>query len=173
MNSYNDIHDLTLNDLISIKGIGNVKAINILASIELGKRLNTTLIKENLKINNSNIVFKYFSTLIDKSKQEQLLVILVNNQKRLIDYKIMFKGTDTASLVSIKEILNYAIRQRANGIIIMHNHPSGNITPSLADQELTNKLIDSSKLIEIPLLDHIITNGINYYSFLEGKIINE
>ena len=137
--SLNDLSNLTVKELTSIKGIGEAKAINLLAAIELGKRVNNLVIDNKISLNNSEKVNKYFSNLIVKSKQEELLVILVNNMKKMIDYKIMFKGTDTSSLVSIKEILNYAITNHASGIIIMHNHPSGNPEPSNADKILTNK----------------------------------
>ena len=149
------------------------KAINIIAAIELGKRVSNLVINEKILVNESAKVNKYFSNQISNEKQENLLVILVNNSKRLIGYKKMFVGTDNASLVSIKEILNYAIRERASGIIIMHNHPSGNLIPSNADNELTSNLSNACKLVGIPLLDHIITAGANYYSYLEGKVIYE
>ena len=171
--SLNDLSNLTVKELTSIKGIGEAKAINLLAAVELGKRVNNLVIDNKISLNNSEKVNKYFSNLIVKSKQEELLVILVNNMKKMIDYKIMFKGTDTSSLVSIKEILNYAITNHASGIIIMHNHPSGNPEPSNADKLLTNKLLASSNIVEIPLLDHIITCGKSYYSFLEGEILYE
>ena len=155
--SLNDLNNLTVKELTSIKGIGEAKAINLLAAIELGKRVNNLVIDNKISLNNSEKVNKYFSNLIVKSKQEELLVILVNNMKKMIDYKIMFKGTDTSSLVSIKEILNYAIANHASGIIIMHNHPSGNPEPSNADKLLTNKLLASSNIVEITLLDDLIT----------------
>ena len=164
--SLNDLSNLTVKELTSIKGIGEAKAINLLAAIELGKRVNNLVIDNKISLNNSEKVNKYFSNLIVKSKQEELLVILVNNMKKMIDYKIMFKGTDTSSLVSIKEILNYAITNHASGIIIMHNHPSGNPEPSNADKLLTNKLLASSNIVEIPLLDHIITCGKSNNRFL-------
>ena len=169
----NDLSDLNVQELTRIKGIGIVKAINLVAAIELGKRVCNLTIENKLSLKNSTLVNKYFSNLIASLKQENLLVILVNNAKKLIDYKIMFKGTDMASLVSIKEILNYALKLRASGIIIMHNHPSGNLSPSDADKILTNKLIVAANTVEIPLLDHIITSGKSFYSFFEGEIIYE
>lgn len=169
----NNLNDLSIRELTSVNGVGEAKAINIIAAIELGKRVSNLVINEKILVNESAKVNKYFSNQIASEKQENLLVILVNNAKRLIGYKKMFVGTDNASLVSIKEILNYAIRERASGIIIMHNHPSGNLNPSNADNELTSNLSKACKLVGIPLLDHIITAGANYYSYLEGKVIYE
>lgn len=171
--SLNDLNSLPIKELTSIKGIGEVKAINLVAALELGKRVNNLIIENKILLNNSKLVNKYFSNLIVNSKQEELLVILVNRAKRMIDYKIMFKGTDSSSLVGVKEILNYAIVNRASGIIIMHNHPSGTLTPSSADNDLTARLSEAAKLIDIPLLDHIITCGKSFYSYLDGEIINE
>lgn len=169
----NDLNSITLKELISIKGIGKVKAINLIAAIELGKRVNNMQIEDKILLNNSDLINKYFGYMICKSKQEELLVILLNNGKRLIGYKKMFKGADTSTIISIKEILNYAILERACGIVIMHNHPSGNPNPSNQDIDLTNKLIQSSNLMGIPLLDHIVTCGNRYYSFLEQKVVYE
>ena len=169
----NDLNNLTVKELTSIKGIGEAKAINLLAAIELGKRVNNLVIDNKISLNNSEKVNKYFSNLIVKSKQEELLVILVNNMKKMIDYKIMFKGTDTSSLVSIKEILNYAIANHASGIIIMHNHPSGVIVPSNADIELTRNMGLSGQMLGINVVDHIITNGKEFYSFYEEMSKNE
>lgn len=173
LKSINDLSDINLKTLTSIKGIGQVKAINLLASIELGKRVQNLPIDNKITLNTSQKVNKYFNHIICKSKQEELLVILLNNAKKLISYKTMFKGTDNKALISIKEILNYAILERASGIIIMHNHPSGSPNPSNQDINLTNNLIETSNLLGIPLLDHIITCGNYYYSFLEQKVIYE
>lgn len=169
----NDLNSISFGELSSIKGIGKVKAINLISAIELGKRVNNMQIEDKILLNNSKLINKYFGPVICKSKQEELLVILLNNGKRLIGYKRMFKGADTSTVISIKEILNYAIMERACGIVIMHNHPSGNPKPSNQDIDLTNKLIESSNLMGIPLLDHIVTCGSRFYSFLEDKVIYE
>lgn len=159
-----DLDDLGINELTSIKGVGKVKAITLLAAIELGKRVANKTIKEGLVVNNTEIVHTYFANLI-VGKQEHLLVILLDNKKRLISYKIMYTGTNDEILVKPKEIYNYAIKEHASAIIIIHNHPSGDITPSEADKELTNNIILAGNIIGIPLLDHLITNGKTYYSF--------
>lgn len=173
IDSIENLDDLSINELIEIKGIGKIKAITLLAAIELGKRVGTKSIKERLLINNTMLVHKYFAPIISNSKQEELLVILLDNKKRLISHEIMYKGTSEASNISVKEIYNYAIKNRAAALIIMHNHPSGVINPSTADKEITNNLISAGKIMGIPLLDHIITNGEKYYSFFDEMIKNE
>ena len=152
--------------------MGNVKIITLLAAIELGKRVSNKTIKENITLNNTNKVNTYFSHLIN-DYQEHLLVILLDNKRRLISYKIMYTGTDDETLASPKEIFNYAIKERASAIIIMHNHPSGIVTPSDNDKYLTNSLITTGKIVGIPLLDHINTSGSNYFSFFDSMVKNE
>ena len=169
----NNLNDLTINELTNIKGVGKTKAISIIAAIELGKRVYSASIKEKVVLNNTDMVNKYFAPLIAKEPQENLLVILLDNKNRLISYKIMYKGTSTYSLVSPKEIFNYAVKERADRLIIMHNHPSGIINPSNADIELTNQINMSGKIIGIPLVDHLITNGNDYYSFYKELTSNE
>lgn len=168
--SINKLSDLTINELCQIKGIGKIKAITLLASIELGKRVNNKEINEGVLINNTDLVHKYFSHLIGDKKQEEILVILLDYKKRLIAFKSMYKGTNSASLASPKEMFNYAIKENADAMIIMHNHPSGQIVPSKEDIDLTNSLIETGKIIGIPLLDHLITNGIEYYSFFSEMV---
>lgn len=168
-----DLKDLSINELTEIKGLGRIKAITILAALELGKRVNNKSIKESVVLNNTELVHNFFASLISSSRQEELLVILLDNKKRLISYEIMYKGTESSSVVSPKEIYNYAIKNRASAVIIMHNHPSGIIEPSQADIEMTNSLVYTGKIIGIPLLDHLITNGKNYYSFFNEMVKNE
>lgn len=168
--SIDKLSDLTINELCQIKGIGKIKAITLLASIELGKRVNNKEINEGVLINNTDLVHKYFSHLIGDKKQEEILVILLDYKKRLIAFKSMYKGTNSASLASSKEMFNYAIKENADAMIIMHNHPSGQIVPSKEDIDLTNSLIQTGKIIGIPLLDHLITNGKEYYSFFSEMV---
>ena len=169
----NSFNDLSIGELTSIKGVGKTKALTLLAAIELGKRVYTASIEDKVLLNNTDIVNKYFAPLIAKEPQENLLVILLDNKNRLLNYKIMFKGTSSSSLVEPKEIFNYAVRERAAKLIIMHNHPSGIITPSKEDIELTNRINLSGRLIGIPLVDHLITCGDKYYSFYEELTKNE
>ena len=168
-----NLDDLSLREFTEIKGVGEAKALTILAAIELGKRVSNKNINDRVLINNTSKVHEYFAPLLKDKKQENLLVILLDNKKRLISYQNMYQGTSESSIVSIKEILNYAIKERASAMIIMHNHPSGIVSPSDEDIKLTNNLINSGKLIGIPLIDHLITNGVDYYSFFNEMVKNE
>lgn len=171
--SIENLDELSINELTEIKGLGKVKAISLLAAIELGKRVASKTITDGVVINNTKITHEYFAQLIANNNQENLLVILLDNKKRLINYQIMYKGTIDTTLASPKEIYNYAIKEKASGLIIMHNHPSGIVTPSNEDRSLTNDLILSGKILGVTLLDHIITNGKDYFSFFNEMVADE
>ena len=168
-----NLDELNIQDFVDIKGLGPVKAITVIAAIELGKRVTNKTIDDKLLISNTKVIHDYFSNLIANKKQEEILVILVDHRSRLINYQSMYKGTSNSVLVNPKDIYHYAIKERASGVIVMHNHPSGEITPSREDIEITNKLIDTGKFIGIKFLDHIITNGKDYFSFFDNGVQNE
>ena len=168
-----ELNQLGVNELTEIKGLGKVKAITILAAIELGKRVGNRTITDKLLINNGELVHNYFAPLIGNKSREELLVVLLDSKKRLINYQIMYKGTVNETFCSPKEIFHYAIKEKAAGIIVMHNHPSGDIKPSEEDAKMTNELITAGRVIGIHLLDHIITNGSEYYSFFDEMVKDE
>ena len=167
VDSINELMNIDVYELSKIKGVGLVKAITLLASIELGKRVNNMEIKNNMKLNNSYIVHDTFKSIFIGLKQEKLLAVYLDNKKRLINYKIITIGTKDETMFHPRDILYNAIKCNASAIIIMHNHPSNDITPSNADIELTNILINSCNIVGIPLLDHLITNSKNFYSFFK------
>ena len=171
IDSINDLNNISLKELSKIKGVGIVKAVTLKASIELGKRVSNIEIKNNMKLNNSDIVHNTFKSLFVGLRQEKLLAIYLDNKKKLIEYKFISIGTKDQTLFHPRDIIYNAIKCNASGIIIIHNHPSLDITPSKADIEMTNALITSCNIVGIPLLDHLITNTKDYYSFF--KEINE
>jgi len=171
VSSINELSNIELNELSKIKGVGLVKAVTLKASIELGKRVSNIEITNLMKLNNSNIVHETFKSLFIGLKQEKLLAIYLDNKKRLLSYKIITIGTKDQTMFHPRDIIYNAIKCNASGIIIMHNHPSLDITPSKEDINMTNILIESSNIVGIPLLDHLITNTKNYYSFFkESKL---
>lgn len=165
--SINDLSNIDLYELSKIKGVGIVKAVSLKASIELGKRVTNIEINNLMKLNNADIIHDTFKSLFIGLKQEKLLAIYLDNKKRLINYKIITIGTKDQTMFHPRDIIYNAIKCNASGIIIMHNHPSLDITPSNADIEMTNILINSCNIVGIPLLDHLITNTKNYYSFFK------
>ena len=163
-----NLRDITYNKLIKIKGIGSVKAIELLASLELGRRVYYTNIKDKVRLNNSSLIFNYFKNLFINETQENFYALYLNTKMELISYKLLFKGTINTSVVHPREIFRHAFLESAYSVIVIHNHPSNNTTPSNEDTELTNKLFEIGNIMSIPLLDHIIIGKDNYYSFYEN-----
>lgn len=169
----NEIEDITklryttLNKLTNINGIGNVKAIELLASLELGKRVYYEKEKSQIILNNTTKVFEYFKDIFIYENQENFYAIYLDSKSKLISYRLLFKGTLNSSVVHPREVFKYAFLESASSIIVMHNHPSGDVTPSIEDKETTRKLIEIGKLVAIPIVDHLIFGKDKYYSFYE------
>ena len=156
-----------------IKGIGPAKACDIIASIELGKRINKEIDDlKNIRLNSTNLVYEYYRPLLKDKKQECFYCVYLDNDKKIIKDKLLFIGTVNYSVVHPREVFKEAYMLSASGFICVHNHPSGNILPSKQDLDITNNLIEVGKILGIKLIDHIIVGKNNYYSFLEnGDII--
>ncbi len=165
--SINDLSSLGVRELSNIKGVGPVKAITLLASIELGKRVSIKEAKANMSLSNKEKIHEVFKKFFINENQEKFLAIFLDNKKCLINYKILFIGTNNASIAHPREVFIEAIKANASAVVVMHNHPSGNVLPSEEDKNITEKLIQSGHMLGIPLLDHIITNGEEYYSFYD------
>ena len=165
--SINDLSSLGVRELSNIKGVGPVKAITLLASIELGKRVSIKEAKANMSLSNKEKIHEVFKKFFINENQEKFLAIFLDNKKCLINYKILFIGTNNASIAHPREVFMEAIKANACAVVVMHNHPSGNVLPSEEDKNITEKLIQSGHMLGIPLLDHIITNGEEYYSFYD------
>lgn len=166
----NNLNNIGIRELSKIRGVGQVKAITLIAAIELGKRINSSEISLKMKLINNTVVHDAFKRYFQNIKQEKFMAIFLDTKKCLISYKILFVGTIDKATVHPREIFNEAIKVSASSIIVIHNHPSGNILPSKEDKIITNKLIETGNIIGIPLIDHIITNGEEYYSFYDEII---
>lgn len=172
LNSISDLKDITYNKLLNIKGIGKVKAIELVASIELGKRIfleGKNIIKE--KWTNPKNIFLDNKYLFEGLTQEKFYCFYFNNNQELIERKLLFMGTLNRSSVHPREVFKEAYLRSASSIICIHNHPSGNITPSKEDIRLTKALKEIGDTFGIPVLDHIIISDNNYYSFYEQSDI--
>lgn len=173
-NSISELKNLTINRLCKIKGLGNAKSISLIAALELGRRVyETDKIQESIKINNSLDAYRYFGRMIANEKQENFLVIYLDCQKKYITHKILFKGTLTESLVHPREIFKEAFLESAHAVILMHNHPSGKVVPSKADDEVTSTVTQVGSMMGIQVLDHLIIGSNEYYSYVEeGRLIH-
>jgi len=166
------LNDLNFDYLRKIKGIGMTKACNLLAAIELGKRINREVdtIKD-VKLTNSEIVYKFYKDKLGDEKQEYFYAVYLDTNKKIIGDKLLFIGTINYSLVHPREVFKEAYLKGASAILCVHNHPSGNPLPSKQDYDITNSLIEAGKILGVKVVDHIIICKNNYYSFLENNDI--
>ena len=171
-NGISNLKDYDYHDFLKIEGIGNVKACELSALVELSKRINKQ--KMNLKkitFDNSLNVYEFYKDDLENEKQEQFNCLYLDSKKHLIKDITLFKGTLDQSLVHPREVFKNALILSASSIICIHNHPSGDVMPSLADKNLTKRLREIGFLMGIPLNDHIIIGKDKYYSFYENDEI--
>ena len=158
--------------LNKFKGIGMSKACILLSALELSKRINKEVDTiKNIKLNNTEVVYKFYKDKIGDKKQEYFYCVYLDNQKKVLDDKLLFIGTINYSVVHPREIFKEAYLLGASALICIHNHPGGNVLPSKQDIEITNNLVEVGKLLGIKVLDHIIICKEKYYSFLENHDI--
>ena len=167
-----NLASLNLSKLKKIKGIGSAKACEILAVIELSKRINKKLDSlNNIKITSSNKIFEYYKDTFYNEAQEKFYCIYLDSSNKVISTKLLFTGTINKSNVYPREIFKEAYLNDSVSIICVHNHPSGNIKPSQNDIEITEQIKLIGTMMEVKLLDHIIIGKDSYYSFMDnGKI---
>ena len=169
INSIHDLKDISLNKLISIKGIGKVKAIELLSAIELGKRVYEKQEKIIKKIKNPIDTFKYIENRFIHKNKEYFYVIYLDIKSNIIECKLLFIGGLNECIIDIREIFKNAHLLNAYSFICVHNHPSGDPSPSRADDINTMELIKIGKLQKILLKDHIIIGNGKYYSYYENN----
>ncbi len=164
--------NLTLQQLMGVKGIGKVKGTQLLCIGEFSKRIwkrNITL--ERKSFQDPQTIFQYYKEELRHLKKEQFCMMLFNTKMELIKDIILSQGTINASLASIREVFLQALRFEAVKIIIVHNHPTGNPAPSKEDIALTNRMKEAGALLEIPLMDHVVIGDTTYYSFKERGLL--
>lgn len=173
LSSYQTISSLqstTLTKLCDIKGVGMAKAMELLGAIELGKRIFLEQEeKKEFKFTKPEHIYKQFKHLFYHKKQEYFYCLYFNNKQQLIERKLLFMGTINQSLVHPREIFKEAYLSSASSIVCIHNHPSGDITPSREDIRLTKSLKEIGKIQGIPIVDHLIFTDDGYYSFYENN----
>ncbi|MBY5034584.1 DNA repair protein RadC [Streptococcus gallolyticus] len=167
LENLSSLADLSLEELQELTGIGRVKAIEIKAMIELGKRINQSELQKREQILGSEKLALKMIQEIGMKKQEHLVALYLNTQNQIISQRTIFIGSVNRSIAEPREILHYAVKCMATSIIIIHNHPSGSVQPSKNDLLFTDKLKKSCETLGLVLLDHLIVGQDDYYSFRE------
>jgi DNA repair protein RadC len=170
-NNLNELGKVTIQEMMRLKGIGKVKAITIVAALELGRRRQAALSLDKPIVKSSRDIANYLQALFRDLPHEVFAVAYLNQANRINHLEIISKGGITATIADPRIILKKALLEDAVSLIICHNHPSGNLQPSKADQELTRKLKEAAKLFDISLFDHIIVSENGYFSFADGGIL--
>ncbi|HAQ70733.1 DNA repair protein RadC [Salibacteraceae bacterium] len=170
-NNLNRLGQLSLNDLMKFKGIGEAKAISIISALELGRRRKTLGDDKTVKIESSITAFEALYPYLADLDHEQFYTMLLNRSNKVIDIVKISQGGVSGTVADSKLIFKSAVEKLASGIILAHNHPSGNLSPSQADITLTRKLQEAGKLLDISVLDHIIIANNEYFSFADQGMI--
>lgn len=171
LKSFRKLNTITYKGLIKIKGIKEAKAITIIAAIELGRRLATPEDLKKLKITNAESLYEHFRLKIVNTNQEKLFAVFLNTKNEVISYETVFVGTQNKSITHPREIFHAAIKNSAVKIILLHNHPTGDVTPSKEDITFTNNIKELSMMLQIPLIDHIIIGETQYFSFFDQGML--
>jgi len=167
----NELGKSTVLDLEKFKGIGEAKAITIIAALELGRRRQLSDLREKPQIRSSQDAYREMAPLIQDLPHEEFWVLLLNRANRILGREKISSGGVSGTMVDAKLIFNKALEKRASSVMLFHNHPSGGLTPSQADISLTNKLKEAGKFLDTQVLDHLIISDRGYYSFAdEGKL---
>lgn len=167
------LQDVSISELMNIKGIGEVKAIQILAVCELVKRINKPINKQNIKIKDAKDVAKLLMNELRYEKREIVKLILLNNKNIVLKIKDVSYGGTNFAMIEPKEVLAEAIKLQAPKIILIHNHPSGDVIPSQSDFIMTDRIYEASEILGIQLLDHVIIGDNKFESILGLKQIKD
>jgi len=170
-NDLNKLAKFTVKDLQKIKGIGEAKAISIVGALELGRRRKESEFEKKVKITCSKDIYQFMKPELMDLQKEEFWVILLNRANHVIKKERISSGGISGTIADPKIIFKAALDQYASFIILVHNHPSGNLKPSRADLDLTSKMKTGGKILEILVLDHIIFADDAYLSFADDGLL--
>lgn len=169
-NNLNALGKLSITQLMTFKGIGEAKAISIIAAMELGRRRRSEDALELKKVTSSKVIFEIMQPIIGELTHEEFWIIYLNNSNKVISKSQLSKGGITGTLVDVRIVFKTALEMGATALILCHNHPSGTLVPSEADKQITRKLKLAGESLEIKVLDHLIVTEASYYSFADEGI---
>ena len=163
------LHDITLEELMQVRGIGEVKAVKLKCLTELSMRISRASARERMRCSDSGSVADYFMEQLRHKNTECVVLVSLDVKGQILKETLLSSGSVRMSLISPREIFLEALQDKAVNIILVHNHPSGDPTPSEADLVLTQSVKEMGDTLEIPLLDHIIIGDNEYFSFKEAN----
>ena len=169
--SLEELSRKTIHDLCKTRGIGPAKAISIVAALELGRRRKEAPLKKNVKVGMSRDAFHYMELALTDLDHEEFWIALLNRNNYIIDKKLISRGGVTGTVADPKIIFKHALQQLACGVILYHNHPSGNLEPSESDVKLTHKLKRAGDSLDINIIDHLIIASGTYFSFRDEGLL--
>lgn len=170
-NNLNTLGRLSLQDLRKIRGIGQAKAVIITAALELGRRRKLSEMPETPHIKCSKDVAEIFLPILADLNHEEFWILFLNRSNRVINRMRLSQGGISGTVTDVRIVMKTAVENLASGIIVCHNHPSGNLNPSDSDSKITTKIKEAGNLMDIQLLDHIIISGKDYYSFADNGLL--
>lgn len=170
-NNINTLGKMSLKELMKFKGVGEAKAVSIVAALELGKRRKLEEVVTKRSISTSADAFEYYQPLLGDLKHEEFHVLFLTRANTFIDSVCISSGGTVGTVMDIKILMKHALDKLAQSVIVAHNHPSGNNQPSTQDKQITKKIKDACALFEIALLDHIIIADKSYFSFADAGMI--
>jgi DNA repair protein RadC len=170
-NNLNSLGKLTIADLKKIHGIGNARAVTIAASLELGRRRKLSEVEYVQQIRSSKDVADIFQPLLSDLLHEEFWILFLNRSNKVINRMKLSQGGISGTVTDIRIVMKNAIECLASGIIVCHNHPSGNLNPSDSDSKITQKIKEAGVLMDIQLLDHLIISDKDYYSFADNGLL--
>ena len=173
---YDGLHELSsmnYREFFRLKGIGPVKAVTLIAAFEIARRIASLPVKQKLKVTDPEVVFRRYEPRLSHLKKEVFMILILNSANSLIRDIQISEGILNSSLVHPREVFQCAILESAASIVLLHNHPSGEAEPSQEDKIITRRMIEAGKLLDIPVLDHIIIGQRKYFSFREAGLIGE
>jgi DNA repair protein RadC len=166
-----ELGKLSLTDLQKVKGIGIAKAITIAAALEIGRRRTAGDLLQRTKLSTSKEIVTYLRSILKDHSNEVFAVLFLNQALKVKNFKIMSRGGITGTVVDPRVILKQALDEGATSIVLSHNHPSGNLHPSMADKELTHKIKIAASYFDIKVIDHIIVSDEGHYSFADAGVL--
>ena len=171
-NDLNKLSKLTIANLTQFNGIGEAKAISIIAALELGRRRKDSDVEKKVAIKSSKDAYNIISDVLSDLPHEEFWVLYLNRKNEVIKKENISKGGVSGTIADSKIIFKSAIEQLASAIILCHNHPSGSLKPSNADIKLTQKLKETGLMLDTPVLDHLIIGEKDYFSFTDNNLMN-